>query len=200
VLGAVLEGWRRVIHAPALTIGILLATFVCALPMGLVMKDSIERHLGDSLKRTRRCPAGIRHGRPSSRRNRRGLASTFTHEILGFGGTMAIGAAICSTTSPLTREMSLAVARTSALDLPVGRRARIRPCLAVVPCALRAFFAACGVYFMRFLPPGCRDRNRVLRAVQRGCTRFLFRHDLQPVHPRHDCGTRCRSCCEVRCI
>src|SRR6187402_888613 len=114
VLGAVLEGWRRVIHAPALTIGILLATFLCALPMALVMKDSIERHLGDSLEADTALSGWNATWAAEFSAQSSGLSSTFTHEILGFGGTMAMVSNLFDNVA-LTREMALAVAVYIAL-------------------------------------------------------------------------------------
>ena len=48
--GSFLEGWRRVLNAPALAAGVLLVTFLCALPLALVMKDAMARHLGASVE------------------------------------------------------------------------------------------------------------------------------------------------------
>jgi len=149
VLGAFLEGWRRAINAPALTIGILLATFLCALPMALVMKDSIERHLGDSLEADTVMSGWNTTWAAEFSAQSSGLASTFTHEILGFGGTMAIVSNLFDNVA-LTREMALAVAVYIALWIflsggVLDRLSRGRP------VRVAAFFSACGVYFMRFL-------------------------------------------------
>jgi len=149
VLGAFLEGWRRVINAPALTIGILVATFLCALPMALVMKDSMERHLGDSLEADVAMSGWNTTWAVEFAGHSPGLASTFTHEILGFGGTMAIVSRLFDNVQ-LTRELQLAVAVYIGLWIflsggVLDRLARGRP------VRVAAFFAACGVYFMRFL-------------------------------------------------
>ena len=41
ILGAFLEGWRRVLGAPVLTIGILTATFLTALPLGIALQGEL---------------------------------------------------------------------------------------------------------------------------------------------------------------
>jgi len=149
VLGAFLEGWRRVINAPALTLGILLATFLCALPMALVVKDALERHLGDSLEADTAVSGWNTTWAAEFSAQSSGLGSTFTHEILGFGGTMAIVSNLFDNVG-LTREMALAVAVYIGLWIflsggVLDRLSRGRP------VRVAAFFAACGVFFMRFL-------------------------------------------------
>jgi hypothetical protein len=149
VLGAFLEGWRRVINAPALTLGILLATFLCALPMALVVEDALERHLGDSLEADTAVSGWNTTWAAEFSAQSSGLGTTFTHEILGFGGTMAIVSNLFDNVG-LTREMALAVAVYIGLWIflsggVLDRLSRGRP------VRVAAFFAACGVYFMRFL-------------------------------------------------
>ena len=39
-MGAFLEGWRRVLRAPALTVFALAMTFLLALPLGMLMKGA----------------------------------------------------------------------------------------------------------------------------------------------------------------
>ena len=140
------------INAPALAVSILLATFLCALPMALVMKDSIERHLGDSLEADAALSGWNTTWAAEFSAQSSGLGSTFTHEILGFGGTMAIVSNLFDNVA-LTREMALAVAVYIALWIflsggVLDRLSRGRPVRAA------AFFSACGVYFMRFLRLG----------------------------------------------
>jgi hypothetical protein len=149
VLGAVLEGWRRVVNAPALTIGILLATFLCALPMALVVKDAIAGHLGASVEAETALSGWNRTWAAEFSAQSSGVARTFTHEILGFGATMAMVSNLFDNVQ-LTREMQLAVAGYIGLWIflsggVLDRLSRGRP------VRIAAFFAACGVYFMRFL-------------------------------------------------
>lgn len=149
VLGAFLEGWRRVLRAPALTAGILAATFIAAAPMALVIDRAIESHLGASLDADRAAASWHASWAAEFAAQARGIERTFTHEILGFGGTMAILGALADNESidPL-----LATAVAAYLGLWIflsggilDRIARGRP------VRTAAFFAACGVYFTRFL-------------------------------------------------
>ena len=137
------------INAPALTIGILLATFLCALPMALVMKDSIERHLADSIEADMALSGWNTTWAAEFSAQSSGLAGTFTHEILGFGGTMAMVSDLFDNVE-LTREMQIAVAVYIGLWIflsggVLDRLSRGRP------VRVAAFFSACGVFFLRFL-------------------------------------------------
>ena len=153
VLGAFLEGWRRVLRAPALTAGILALTFLTALPLAIVLRDAIDRQLGSSLT-SERLLAGwdttwASDFASSSGQGAQGLDRTLTHEILGFGGTLAAISRFVDQ-QPLNPAVTGAVVVYIAawLFLSGGildRVARGRP------VRLSAFFAACGVYFVRFL-------------------------------------------------
>lgn len=149
VFGAFLEGWRRVLRAPALTIGILAATFIFALPMALVLKDAVQRHLGRSLEADTVASGWNPVWAGEFQAQASGVARTFTHEILGFGGTMATVSNLFDNVS-LTREMRIAVALYIALWIflsggVLDRLARGRP------VRVASFFATCGVFFLRFL-------------------------------------------------
>jgi hypothetical protein len=154
VLGAFLEGWRRVIRAPSVTAAVWLATFLFALPLGIVMGSMIEGYLGSSLEAD---PAatGWNEGWAAEFAQQAqgsaggGLGRTFTHEILGFGGTIAIASDFIDH-KPLNPAIAGAVAAYVALWVFLSggildRLARARP------IRTPAFFSACGVYFVRFL-------------------------------------------------
>ena len=148
VLGAFLEGWRRVFRAPVLTIGILAATFLTALPLGIALQRELAGHLGTSLEAARSESrwnpiwAGEFHMQASP------TARTFTHEILGFGGTLAVLSAFVDARS-LDPTIAAVVAGYVGLWVFLSggildRLARGRP---IRPSA---FFAACGSYAVRF--------------------------------------------------
>lgn len=147
--GAFLEGWRRVLRAPWLAAGILAATFLCALPMALVLKDALQRHLGSSLEADSASTGWNSMWAAEFQAQASGVAQTFTHEILGFGGTMATVSNLFDNI-PLTREMQIAVALYIGLWTflsggVLDRLARGRP------VRVASFFATCGVFFWRFL-------------------------------------------------
>ena len=148
VFGAFLEGWRRVLRAPALTAGVLAASFLLALPLGFVMRGALETHLGRSLEADT-AAAGWNEGWANEfNAQAQGLGRTFTHEFLGFGGTLAI-------LSDLADRQSIdpALAGAAAVSIALwvflsggilDRLARGRP--------IRSghFFGACGAFFLRF--------------------------------------------------
>ena len=90
VLGAFLEGWRRVLRAPAITLGVLASMFLLALPLGLALGAMIEEHLGSSAVADRVATGWDAGWAAEFAAQARGLGRTFTHEVLGFGGTLAI--------------------------------------------------------------------------------------------------------------
>jgi len=149
IRGAFLEGWRRVIRAPALTAGILAATFVAALPMAIVLKGSIERHLGPSLE-AERARAGWNGGWAAEFSSQAdGLARTVTPELIGFGGTLAAVSDLLDR-EPMSPALASAVSAYIGLwvFLSGGILDRLARGRAV---RVSSFFAACGEYFVRFV-------------------------------------------------
>ena len=149
VLGAYVEGWRRVLRAPALGAGMLAVTFLLALPMALALGTMLRAHLGES-READRAAAGWNAGWAAEfGAQAQGLGQTFSHEILGFGGTLANLSNFIDA-RPLNPALAGAAAVYVALWMffsggILDRLARGRPVRAA------AFFAACGVYFLRFL-------------------------------------------------
>ncbi len=149
MLGAFLEGWRRVIRAPALAVGVMGATFLFALPMAAVVHRSISAHLGSSVE-AEAAAAGWNAGWAAEfDAAATGLSRTFTFEILGFGATMATVSRFLDN-EPLNPALAWAVGLYIALWIFLSggildRFARGRP------VRTGAFFSACGTYFFRFL-------------------------------------------------
>jgi hypothetical protein len=149
VLGAYLEGWRRVIAAPALAASLLVLTLLMAAPLAQVVGGMVEDHLGHSTVANDVGWNWDAAWGAEFAATAQGLGRTLTHEIIGFGGTLKI-------LSGLADHQALNPALTGAvvafavvwLFLTGGildRLARGR--------AVRAagFFAACGGYFWRLL-------------------------------------------------
>jgi hypothetical protein len=148
VLGAFLEGWRRVFRAPVLTIGILSATFLTALPLGIALERELASHLGTSLEAARSESRWNAIWTAEFQAQASPTARTFTHEILGFGGTLAVLSGFVDAES-LDPTIAAVAAGYVALWVFLSggildRLARGRP---IRPSA---FFAACGSYFLRF--------------------------------------------------
>jgi len=149
VVGSWIDGWRRALGAPALTLGVLVVTALTALPLALIVGDRIESDLGRSGE-ARSVAEGWNAGWAAEFGARtEGVARTFTHEILGFGATMAIASRFADAES-LEPAIAAAVTIYIAVWLflwggILDRFARQRPIRGP------AFFAACGVFFGRFL-------------------------------------------------
>ncbi len=149
IVGSFLEGWRRVIAAPALSASLLVVTLVVALPLGRALGGMIESNLGSSLVAKRAAWNWDAAWAAEFAAQAQGLGKTFTHEIIGFGGTLKILSGIADN-QPLNTTLAGAVAAYCVLWLfltggILDRLARGR--------AVRAagFFAACGGYFGRML-------------------------------------------------
>lgn len=152
VSGAFLEGWRRVLGAPALTAGLLLVTIATALPLALAVRSALADHLGSSLTAERLLEGWDSRWATEFGAQARGLAATFTHEVLGAGGAIAALSAVADGQLPPMPILAAAVVYGFVwLFLSGGvldRLARARP------VRTAAFFAACGTFFVRFLRLG----------------------------------------------
>jgi hypothetical protein len=148
-MSAFLEGWRRVLAAPALTIGVLLASVAFTVPLAVVLGRAMYAHLGSSAAADRALGGWNREWALEFAADSPGLGETFTHEILGFGGTLATISRLLDA-QPLPAALAAAAAGYVLLWIflsggVLDRLARGRP-IGVV-----AFSGACGVYGLRFL-------------------------------------------------
>ena len=149
MLGAFLEGWRRVWRAPAIAFGALAASFLLALPLGLVMERALDTHLGSSLEADSAATGWNAGWAAEFGSQAQGVSRTFTYEVLGFGGTLAI---ISGMADRVALDPALAAAAAMSIALwvflsggVIDRLARGRSIGAA------HFFGACGVFFWRFL-------------------------------------------------
>jgi hypothetical protein len=149
ILGAFLEGWRRVLHAPALTAGLVALTFLTALPLTVVLGGMLERHLGSSLEAERALTEWNATWASEFSTQTPLVGRVFTHEILGFGGTLAALSRLVDA-EPLDPALATVVIAYIALwvFLSGGILDRLARGRAI---GLSAFFSACGVYVVRFL-------------------------------------------------
>lgn len=149
VLGAFLEGWRRALRAPAITLGVAVLTLLAVLPLAVVLKRDLAEHLGSSLAAEQAEAGWDRIWTTEFAAGARGIGRTFTFEILGFGGTLASVSRLVDN-EPLEPALRAAVAVYLVLWIflsggVVDRFARGRPVRAW------AFFAACGGHAGRLL-------------------------------------------------
>jgi len=149
VVGALLEGWRRVLRAPYVTLGVLAATLALAVPMAMLLGLALERQLGASLEAERVLSGWSETWASDIAAGAEGLLQTFTHEILGFGATLSTLSRFVDAAT-LNPTVAVVVAAYVAVWVFLSggildRLARARP------VRTSAFFGACGVYFFRFL-------------------------------------------------
>jgi hypothetical protein len=148
-VGAFLEGWRRVLRAPAVTIGVLATLFLLALPLGLALRAMLAEHLGSSVTAERAAFGWDAGWAAEFGSQAQGIGRTFTHEILGFGSTLSVISGFFDA-RPLPPAIAGAAVAFAIVWIFLSggildRFARGRP------VRTAAFFAACGVYFWRFL-------------------------------------------------
>jgi hypothetical protein len=143
VLGAFVEGWRRALGAPAVTASLLVATWFLAQPLALAFRTVLESEF-------RTEGAGlvvVAEPRDAAARARE-LGRLIEGELGFFGSPAAVSDWLRH--DPLNPFLAGMAAACAALWLFVSggildRFARGRPIYTA------AFFAACGVYFVRFL-------------------------------------------------
>jgi hypothetical protein len=149
VAGAVIEGWRRVLRAPAIVASLFVLTTMAAVPFAVAVGEQMRSQLGSS-----RVSERLLHGWDAEwagefSATATGVGRTLTHEILGFGATLATLNAILDAEGP-PRSLIWVIGAYALLWLYLSggildRLARGRP------TGTAAFFAACGVYFFRFV-------------------------------------------------
>jgi hypothetical protein len=149
VLGAFVEGWRRVIRAPALTVGVLALTLLTALPLAVALDAQMRAHFGSSLEADTALAGWDEPWAVEFRTASDGVGRTFSREVLGFGGTLATVRRVLDA-QPLDRSIVAAVAAyilawVFLMGGVLERLARGRR------MGTAAFFSACGRYFFRFL-------------------------------------------------
>ncbi len=152
MLGAWLEGWRRVWAAPALAASLLVVTLLTALPLGVALGGMIREQLGTSDLANKPAWNWDAGWAAEFAAQAQGLGRTFTHEIIGFGGTLKILSDIIDARGINPTLAGAAVAYGALWMFLTGgildRLARGR----VVRAA--GFFAASGAYFVRLIRLG----------------------------------------------
>jgi hypothetical protein len=142
VLGAFLEGWRRALGAPAVTASLLAATWFLAQPLALALRGTLEQQFDV------RFAFRVVEEPTDAAERARALGRLIESELGFFGSPAAVSDWLRH--DPLNPVLAGTAAAYAALWLFVtggilDRFARGRPIFTA------AFFAACGVYFVRFL-------------------------------------------------
>jgi len=147
-----LDGLGRVRRAPALLAGVFALTIAAALPLALVMRGTIAAHLGNSLAAGAAADAVNYDWWQEFASQASGLGATFTPAIIGFAATLdGLGSVFDARGAIAPIAGALASYLLVWMFLSGGildRYARQRP------TRTHGFFAACGVFFWRFLRLG----------------------------------------------
>jgi hypothetical protein len=149
VLGAYIEGWRRTLRAPGVTFGVWVLTVVVSAPLAFLLHDAIASHLGSSTMSEQVIDGWNQDWAGEFASEADGVASTFTHEILGATGMVATLSRLFDgqpPPAPLLGAVALFVVGSIFLSGGiVDRLARARP------VGFAAFLGLCGGYFFRLL-------------------------------------------------
>jgi hypothetical protein len=146
------DGWRRVFSARAVIAGVFAATLLTALPLALTMRGLIEAHLGRSAMADRAADGVNYDWWQEFSSQATGLGATFTPSVIGFAATLDnLSGLLDGQRETLLVGAALAtylIVWTFLTGGILDRYARQRPVRA------HGFFAACGVFFWRFLRLG----------------------------------------------
>jgi hypothetical protein len=160
---AAIDGVRRVIHAPAILLGVWALTLCVSLPLALALRGMLAQHLGSSLAADT-AASGVNYDWMQEFGDQAtGLGVTFKPTIIGFGAVLDnLSAFLDNTARPIVIVGAASIYVVMWIFVAGGildRYARDR--------ATRAygFFATSGVFFFRFLR---------LAAVQWGVYAVLF--------------------------
>jgi hypothetical protein len=149
---AFIDGLNRVKNAPALVIGVWLSTLLLALPLAIVLQQTIGAHLGDSVAAAAAADGVNYDWWNEFLAQTSGIGATFVPAIIGFAAVMKnLNTFADASAMPTIIAATLAAYLLISIFLAGGildRLARGR--------ALGAgeFFSACGVYFVRFIRLG----------------------------------------------
>jgi hypothetical protein len=146
------DGVRRVNGAPLVVLGMFALTLFVALPLSLALRGMIEAHLGDSLAAESVASGANLDWWQEFAAQAHGLGTTFVPTIIGFGAVLENLSALLDN-APMATTIAGATAAWLVIwsflsGGVIDRYARRRPTRS------HGFFAACGIYFWRFLRLG----------------------------------------------
>ncbi len=149
VWAAFVDGLNRVKRAPWLVVGLWLATVLVALPFAMMLQGLVGDHLGASLAAQTAADSINFDWWNEFLAQTSGIGVSFVPAILGFAAVMKNLSAVVDTTR-LPTVIAIAVSAHMAVSLfliggVMDRLARDRA------IGAGAFFAACGVYAVRFV-------------------------------------------------
>jgi len=152
VISALGDGIRRVNRAPGILVAVWLMTMAVGVVLTLTVRNAIDDHLGTSLEAEAVAAGASFDWMQEFRSQASGPASTFGPSVIGFASVLDnLSSFIDNTDRPVVLAGAAAVYLLLWVFLAGGvidRYARDRATRA------HGFFAACGVFFFRFLRLG----------------------------------------------
>jgi hypothetical protein len=146
---AFIDGLRRVQRAPWLVVGLWMSTVLLALPLAIALHGQIGDHLGSSMA-AKTAAEGVNYDWWNEfLAQTTGVGQTFVPAILGFAAVLKnLGGVADAQGLPAVMASVVASQLVVSLFLIGGALDRLARDRAL---GAGAFFAACGVYFVRFL-------------------------------------------------
>ncbi len=149
VLHVFRDGLSRASRAPAMLAGLLLVTFLMALPLGLALRGALASHMGASLAAGAMAEVADYDWWQEFASGATGIGETFTPGIIGFAAVLENLSSIADSNRPAPQVTGIVAAYLLVWTFLLGgildRLARMRP------TRTHGFFAASGVFFFRFL-------------------------------------------------
>jgi len=149
IRAAFVSGVKRVVSAPALLAGVFLVTLLMALPLALTLRGMLEDHLGSSLAAAEAADGVNYDWWQEFASQAAGIGTTFSPSIIGFAAVLDnVGSVMDGRgeIAPIAGALgAYLLVWTFLLGGIIDRYARQRPTRS------HGFFAASGVFFMRFL-------------------------------------------------
>ena len=148
-LSAFIDGLMRVKRAPMLVIGLWLATVLTALPFAMLLQAMIGEHLGASMA-AQSAADGVNYDWWNEfLAQTSGVGLSFVPAILGFAAVMKnLSTFVDNTGFPIVIGVAVSMHMAVSLFLIGGVLDRLARDRAI---GAAAFFAACGMYAVRFL-------------------------------------------------
>jgi hypothetical protein len=149
ILSAFVDGLKRTVSAPVVLIAVFVVTFATTVPLALTLRGMLEDHLGSSLAATAAADGVNDDWWQEFMPQAAGLGTTFTPAVIGFTVVLHNVSSIVDGEAPIAPVAGALGAYlliwTFAIGGIIDRYARMRPTRA------HGFFAAGGVFFVRFL-------------------------------------------------
>jgi hypothetical protein len=143
------DGWKRVLAAPAVVAGVFCLTVALALPLAWTLRGLLQAHLGSSLMAADAADAVDYDWWQEFSAQSSGIGTTFTPSLIGFAATLDNISTLLDGQSEIAPVVSALTLYLTGWTFVSGgildRYARQRR------TRTYGFFAACGVYFFRFI-------------------------------------------------